>query len=316
MAASHFYPIGAPGRPWGAAERAEWRARQTRRRSYADDVLSRIAALGDHFGTIDYGTLAYDGETYTLQAVRTGNHDPLLPTALITGGVHGYETSGIKGALAFLETHAQAYAGRINVLVAPCVSPWAYERVHRWNYDAIDPNRNFRTDGPAREATALIDLVRSASDRYLVHVDLHETTDSDRIEFGPALCARDGKSLAPYLIPDGFYLVADAANPQLPFQEAVIAAVEKVAPIAQPDAAGEIIGSPVIARGVIAYSMAELGLCGSIANAGFATTTEVYPDASGTTGEMCVDAQVNAICAALDFALDQYAASPATVDRS
>lgn len=316
MTANHFYPIGSAGRAWEAAERAEWRARQQRRRSYDDDVLSRIAALGDHFERIDYGTLAYDGETYTLQAARSGNHNPLLPSALITGGVHGYETSGITGALAFLENHAEEYAGRINMLVVPCVSPWAYERVQRWNHDAIDPNRNFRTDGPAREATALIDLVRSVSDRYLVHVDLHETTDSDRTEFGPALCARDGKSLDPYLIPDGFYLVADSANPQLAFQEAVIAAVEKVAPIAHPDATGEIIGSPVIARGAIAYSMAELGLCGSIANARFATTTEVYPDAPGTTSETCVETQVNAICAALDFALRQYAGSPATDDRS
>ena len=35
------------------------------------------------------------------------------------------------------DSKAEAYAGRVNLLVAPCVSPWAYERIHRWNADAI-----------------------------------------------------------------------------------------------------------------------------------------------------------------------------------
>ncbi|MEI4573019.1 peptidase, partial [Klebsiella pneumoniae] len=69
-----------------------------------------------------------------------------LPVALVTGGVHGYETSGVMGALEFLETRAKAYADRVNLLVAPCVSPWAYERINRWNHDAQDPNRSFRPD--------------------------------------------------------------------------------------------------------------------------------------------------------------------------
>ena len=41
----HFYPIGTPGQPWGAAERAAWRARQVKQRSYADDVLTAIDRL-------------------------------------------------------------------------------------------------------------------------------------------------------------------------------------------------------------------------------------------------------------------------------
>ena len=38
-------PIGTPGQPWGAAERAQWRARQVRQRSYADDVLAVVERL-------------------------------------------------------------------------------------------------------------------------------------------------------------------------------------------------------------------------------------------------------------------------------
>lgn len=133
-----------------------------------------------------------------------------MPAALITGGVHGYETSGVMGALEFLETRADAYAGRVNLLAAPCVSPWAFERVNRWTFDAVDPNRNFRADGPAREATSLMALVEPWLGQFLLHIDLHETTDSDESELRPALAARDGKPFEPGLIPDGFYLVADA----------------------------------------------------------------------------------------------------------
>lgn len=296
------YPVGEPGQPWGDAEVDQWRSRQSRRRLYAQDAVPRIEALADRYEKIEYGRLDYAGERYALLALRDRHFDPGLPTALVTGGVHGYETSGVLGALEFLETRGSDYAGKINLLVAPCVSPWAYERINRWNYDAIDPNRNFRVDGPAREATALIELVRSTPGPFLVHVDLHETTDSDAFEFGPAKAARDGMINKLETIPDGFYVVDDAKNPQPEFQRAIIAAVEKITHIAPADERGEIIGSTVVAHGVIEYPLRELGLCAAITGARFTATTEVYPDSSRTTPAQCVHAQVAAVCAALDFA--------------
>ena len=53
-----------------------------------------------------------------------------------------------------------------------------------------------------------------------MHVDLHETTDTDETEFRPAKAARDGEYIAPDTIPDGFYCVGDTANPQDEFQKA------------------------------------------------------------------------------------------------
>ena len=280
---------------------------QARRRSYQSDVVARIEALRDRFERVDYGEIRYEDECYPLYALRSRAIDRALPNVLVTGGVHGYETSGVLGALAFLDQRASDYGGRINLLVAPCVSPWAYERINRWNYNAIDPNRNFRSDGPA-EATHLIDLVRSFADDFLLHIDLHETTDSDRTEFGPALSARDGKVFVDGEIPDGFYLVADSADRQLDFQKAIIAAVEGVTHIAPSDAKGEIIGSPVIARGVIEYPLAQLSLCPSITNARFKTTTEVYADSPRATPDICTRAQVVAVRAAIDFALKAWVA--------
>ena len=305
MTTTAFYPIGIPGQPWGDAERDIWRRQRIRLRSYAEDVVPRIEALSECFDVSTYGALDYAGETYDLYAVRSRDWDAALPVAVVTGGVHGYETSGVMGALAFLEDHAKRFSGRVNLLVAPCVSPWGYERINRWNYDALDPNRNFRADGPARESAALIALVTPLQGKVLLHIDLHETTDSDASEFTPALAARDGKPFVPEVVPDGFYLVDDSAHPQPAFQQAVIAAVEKVTHIAPADAEGNIIGSPVVAHGVIEYPVAKYAMCTSITGAPYTTTTEVYPDSPVATPQECSDAQVAAVCAALDYVLAQ-----------
>lgn len=307
MTAQIHYPIGTPGHAWGAAEKSEWLSRQVRHRSYAVDVLDKIERLRTRFDVTQYGLLEYGTERYPLLAVRSRGWRDDLPCVLVTGGVHGYETSGVHGALQFVDTRAAEYAGRANLLVAPCVSPWAYERIHRWNADAVDPNRSFRDDSAALESTALMRLVAPMRDRFLVHVDLHETTDTDESEFRPALAARDGKAFEPEGVADGFYLVGDVEDPQLEFQQAVIAAVEKVTHIAPADAKGEIIGSPVIARGVITYPLRQLGLCASVTKARYRTTTEVYPDSARATPEQCNAAQTAAVCAAIDFALAQNA---------
>jgi hypothetical protein len=300
---SSHYPIGTPGIPWGDAERALWRSRQTKQRSYVEDVERRVNQLAARFDISKYGQLDYSPDQYPLYAIRTKNWREDLPIALITGGVHGYETSGVHGALQFVEEHAERYASRVNLLIAPCVSPWGYERINRWNADAIDPNRSFRENSNAEEAAALIRLVAPRRDRILMHIDLHETTDTDESEFRPALAARDGKPYEPGTIPDGFYLVADSENPQLGFQQAIIEAVAKVTHIAPADEKGEIIGSPVIAPGIIEYELRKLGLCASVTNARFTTTTEVYPDSPRATPEQCNAAQVAAVCAGLEYAL-------------
>ena len=299
-----FYPIGTPGIAWGATEKAEWRTRQRKQRSYADDAVSKIDALRDRFDVEQYGLLDYtpDG-SYPLFVIRSRDWDDALPVMLVTGGVHGYETSGVHGALQFVERHAADYAGKANLLVAPCVSPWAYERIHRWNPDALDPNRNFFAGSPAGESAALLRLVEPLRGRFAMHIDLHETTDSDESEFRPALAARDGKAYEPGTIPDGFYLVDDSENPQPAFQQAIIEAVAKVTHIAPADPDGTIIGSPVVAPGVIEYALVKLGLCAGITGARYTTTTEVYPDSPRATPQQCNDAQAAAVRAAIDFAL-------------
>ncbi|HWU77264.1 MAG TPA: M14 family metallocarboxypeptidase [Rhodanobacter sp.] len=297
------YPIGTPGRPWGASERAAWLSLQHRRRSYETEVLGVIGILGPQFEVHEYGQLDYPPDHYPLFVLKSRAWDDALPTVLVTGGVHGYETSGVHGALHFARQHAASYEGRANLVIVPCVSPWGYERIHRWNADALDPNRSFHDNSPAMESAALMRLVAPFRDRVLVHIDLHETTDSDESEFRPALAARDGVTYTPGEIPDGFYLVDDSAHPQPAFQQAVIDAVAKVTHIAPADRHGEIIGSPMVSPGVIEYPLRELGLCAGITDASYKTTTEVYPDSPRATPEQCNLAQATAVCAAIDFAL-------------
>ena len=296
------FPIGTPGVPWGPAEKAAWLAGRKIRRSYADEVLAARARLGKDYEVVPYGSLDHDPGRYPLLAYRSRPWREDLPIVLVTGGVHGYETSGVHGALRFLERDAHDYRDRVNVLVAPCVSPWGYETIQRWNMHAVDPNRSF-VNGAAQESALLRELVAPIRERVLVHVDLHETTDTDESEFRPALAARDGKPFEPGEIPDGFYLCGDSGRPELEFQRAVIEGVARVTHIAEPDARGRIIGTPLAAPGVILFPVMSIGLCAGVTNARFRTTTEVYPDSARTSPEQCIAAQAAAVRAGIDFAL-------------
>src|SRR5690606_6300392 len=145
------------------------------------------------------------------------------------------------------------------------------------------PNRSFRQGSPAPESAALMALVAPFADRVRVHIDLHETTDTDESEFRPALAARDGRPFTPGSIPDGFYLVDDTESPQPEFQAAVIRAVAEVTHIAPADASGEIIGSPVVAPGLTRYPPRSLGPLTGFTAPPLRTTPDAYPDTPPTT---------------------------------
>ncbi len=303
MTHQHFYPVGTPGQPWGDEERTQWRRRQIVQRSHAHDVVQPLQELPASLEVVQYGQLEVGDDQYPLLAVRSRAWNDALPTALVTGGVHGYETSGVHGALQFLAQHAEDYAGRLNLVVVPCVSPWGYERIQRWNHDAFDPNRSFRNGGLIVESAALMTWIAGQGIAPFVHLDLHETTDSDAHEFDPALASRDGKAWVPETIPDGFYVIGNSENPEHDFQQALIAAVQPITHIAPADAAGNLVGLPLQSPGVVWGESRSIGACAGFTDARFATTTEVYPDSPRTSPEECNAAQVAAVRAGLDFAL-------------
>ncbi len=303
MTQQQSYPIGTSGQPWGATERELWLSQQTIKRSYQEQVITKINALKSRFDISQYGALSIDEQRYPLFVIKTVNFDTNKKTVLITGGVHGYETSGVQGALSFVDKFAQQYSQHFNLVIAPCVSPWGYETINRWNHNAIDPNRSFFPNSPAQESAALMAMVAELDGEIIAHFDLHETTDTDNSEFRPALAARDAKTHDNWNIPDGFYLVGNSTNPQDAFQTAIINAVEKVTHIAPADDSGKLIGVPLSQFGVINYAARDLGLCMGLTDALFVTTTEVYPDSPRVDDDNCNLAQVAVITGGLDHIL-------------
>jgi len=295
------YSIGTQGQPWADKEKALWLTQQDIKRSYQDEVLTKLEALSSSFDMIQYGSLSIDESRYPLYVMQSQNWQTNNKTILVTGGVHGYETSGVQGAIRFLETTAGQFSEQFNIIVAPCISPWGYETINRWNNEAIDPNRSFYPDSPAQESAALMSFITELDVEIAMHIDLHETTDTDNSEFRPALAARDAVQHSNWNIPDGFYLVGDTTKPAADFQCAINKAVAKVTHIAPADSNGKLIGVDVEQLGVINYAGRELGLCMGLTNAPLVTTTEVYPDSPLVDAENCIEAQVAAISAAITF---------------
>ena len=94
MKSSYSYPIGEPGKKWTEVERTAWRESQTIKREYQQEVVPKIKALSERFDVEQYGALSYDEARFPLFAIKTKAWDASKPTVLVTGGVHGYETSG------------------------------------------------------------------------------------------------------------------------------------------------------------------------------------------------------------------------------
>ncbi|MCG9759692.1 MULTISPECIES: M14 family metallopeptidase [Pseudoalteromonas] len=295
------YAIGTPGVPWTSQEKTLWLENQTIKRSYSEEVVTQIKALKQGFDVTEYGQLDYPNQTYSLYALTTKNWQQNKPIILVTGGVHGYETSGVHGALAFAKSEAQQYERAYNFIILPCLSPWGYETINRWNPEAVDPNRSFYADSPAPESRLAMNFVDKKAAKTLCHIDLHETTDSDNSEFRPALAARDGKENHNWNIPDGFYLVGHTQKPEAEFQKRIIEEVAEVTQIADADENGQLIGVDIEQHGVINYDGTALGLCMGMTNAAFVTTTEVYPDGQNATPENCIAGQVAAIRGALKY---------------
>jgi len=291
--------------PWGNEEKSQWLEEQSIQRSYQKEVINK---LDDYDGPLvkkQYGALSFETERYPLFLFHSKNFSNGLKTVLITGGVHGYETSGVQGAIRILDEVVSKYSDKFNFIIAPCISPWGYETINRWNPFAIDPNRSFHKDGPCEESNQVMKAVLDLSNDIYAHFDLHETTDTDNTVFRPALGLRDGKEQDIWDIPDGFYLVGDTQNPCEGFQKAIIDSVREVTHIAPADSEGRIIGELITQEGVINYPVKKVSLCTSFSNARYNTTTEVYPDSDKVNDEDCVLAQVAAVVGGLNYLLKQ-----------
>ena len=124
-----FYPIGTPGKPWEEGDFKEWKEKTEIQRSYLKEVLDKLRLSEDEakdkgqdwFEIKHYGALSHNPSRYPLIAVQSNEFDIDKPFVLVTGGVHGYETSGVQGAIAFCQSEiAVKYAKSFNIVVFPC----------------------------------------------------------------------------------------------------------------------------------------------------------------------------------------------------
>ena len=298
--------------PWGPEQKLKWFLAQGVKRSYHEDVLIRLERLtkrGMPFQVESYGALTLNPQKYPLYAVRVGNN-PKLSTVLLTGGVHGYETSGVKGALLFLEEHVLNYIEQFNFVVAPCISPWSYETINRLDPIMENPNREFKENGKAEESRLFMNYLSQLDVDFQAHIDLHETTNSDRV-FLPEEYAKNGVSLEAkdIDIPDGFYLIGVKGFPRTELERKMMSFVGQVTHIAKPDERGMILDIPLSHEGVIHANIP--GLCAEFTNAKSklgAFTTEMYPDSDkfqklsvAEVEALCSRAQVACVRGALEF---------------
>ncbi|MBL8711821.1 MAG: M14 family metallocarboxypeptidase [Alphaproteobacteria bacterium] len=286
-------------KPWGAAEKEAWFASQKIQRSYQTDVVDRLTALPpENFALEQYGALSHDPQRYPLYVVKSKPWDDANPTILITGGVHGYEDSGITGALRFLEEEAAQYADKVNFVVYPCISPLGYEINHRWNRKAEDPNRHFFAGGTAEESRQLMASVESLKLHFRAAVDLHETNYRD-IGITAERRARDGQKFeaGDDYIPDGFYLVVPS-QADVALGHEVIEAVRKVTPIAiEPEILGYKSDKGVIVIDDVNTLLQDFAR----QHADVGMTTEIYPDKA--TRKEAEDAQIATIKAVIAHSL-------------
>ena len=297
-------------------------------RSYRKDVLYPLAAL-QSFELHNYGALTKDPARYPLIAVVSTDWSSERASILITGGVHGDETSGVHATLRFLQDAlASGYTDLFNIVAVPVVCPWGYETGTRWSVSTsddaeermclgfpsefahvVDPNRSFRPaalEGPCEETAALcgfLDGLSMRGRRIDCHLDLHE--------YSPPY-ATDGDS--------GYFIIGDAERPQPAWYDAMIRAVLPVTPVATVHPAavepasvweawrafnhdGEMYISykdvALESAGVVClYDPKAYGYCVGVTQAELTATIEACAAAGFET---CVAAHVAAIHGALDY---------------
>lgn len=302
---------------WNQSQCETWRKHvleQGALRNY-EDIISRVTRLPANTHTFEnYGTTA---QGHSLLRVTVGDINNGRPNILITGGVHGYEPSGVEAALKFLEDDAPSLTDTFNFVVYPCLSPWAYEYDQRWNPQAEDPNRLFaRNLGNAKphvhremdidECRHFMNSMETSGIVFSCAIDLHETSNRDidlrilRAERFDETLANDYKE-----IPQGYYLTlskreSESENDlQRRFGKSIIDRVQEPSPIAPEPT----ILSGKTNEGGIILSPPSNGLLRTYldGHAKIVAVTEVNPDAPGMIWEKTVQAQLASIHGAMDY---------------
>ena len=58
-------------KPWGELEKKQWLEEQSIKRSYKEEVLSKIEPMKETYDVQQYGALSYDQDKYPLYIIKT-----------------------------------------------------------------------------------------------------------------------------------------------------------------------------------------------------------------------------------------------------
>ena len=209
----------------------------------------------------------------------------------------------------------------------PNLSPWGYETYNRLNPYFHNPNRDFREEfldatlpdeerEKHLEAIYAMEYIRSIEERsaegkgVIMHLDIHETTDSDRTRFRHEQASHDGETYTPTEddVPNGYFILTD--NPDIQneglsgtFEQAMIGAVKEsgTTPIASNI---DIPGHGYTPYQGICYSEVH-NVASKFTKAAYRVTTEMNPDIDGMTLETANRAQIAGIKGAISWLLGQ-----------
>ncbi len=136
-----------------------------------DELVRRIEALvSDEMSSKVLGEAA----GYPILGIECGVGEN-LPTALVTGGVHGDEPAGVEAVLRFLERGIELCEGRLAFEVIACVNPHGWVHNVRNNAQDLDINWSY-----ARDDVVEVQVIKTLAEgrRFEFAVDCHEDWES------------------------------------------------------------------------------------------------------------------------------------------
>ncbi|HEY9702453.1 MAG TPA: succinylglutamate desuccinylase/aspartoacylase family protein [Allocoleopsis sp.] len=156
-------------------------------------------------------------EKFNMYKIVQGKGIPVL----ISGGVHGYEVSGVHSIIEFFKKYSKEYTDKFQITAFPCVNPWGFDKMihENWQYQndtkmGLNLNREFKEESEGVE----INIIKPHLKNYEIHLDLHETwstyTDDRDKEIND-------------LSPDEFFLWETCLDKNKRFGNKIIDAVKK-----------------------------------------------------------------------------------------
>jgi len=154
-------------------------------RSYTDEVVSRIEALGNGLEAKLMGTAKFKEAEYPLYYILADSGNSRAGHVFLSAGIHGNEPAGVYTLLGFLENKVHDYLDDFSFIAFPCINPSGFERGTRDNLNRINLNRNFQSRKPSKEVSSLKKIIETESRHYVFAMDMHEDDPEEQVENYP-----------------------------------------------------------------------------------------------------------------------------------